>query len=208
MLASPVIHLILRWAFFEGSGWPAVLIAGERTIGSATVHLVLAISLVAMTGLDSFSDLGALQEKWGWLIFKFPWALVILFAYAVVNLFTSFLSIFQKEDNESPSEWSFDDALPLLRRAIWTLFVVDVFLGGAGSGNSSLGQTVSVAFGLVGNIFLVVKCVAINVFSSCCSQLFFRLREDQAEALILWGLAPLSVGILALSLLFPGGVTL
>jgi len=195
VIAGPVLHLILEWAFKRGSGWPLILVTSERTIGSCTVHFILAITLIAMTGVDNFSGFRDLQENHSWIIWRYPWAIFILFAYAVANLFTSFQTIFARDKDEKAAGWSFDELLPQMRRAVWTLFMVDVFLGGAST------------TGMVGNIGLILKSVLINVASSLASQLFFRLREDQAEAFILWRLTPISILILALSLLIPGGVS-
>jgi hypothetical protein len=193
MIGGPVIYLILEWSIKKGSGWPSLLISAERTVGCSTVLLILTITLVAMSGLDNFSDFRDFQKIHGWIIFDYPLAMFILFAYAVANLFTSFQTIFSRTVDESPSGWSFDELLPHLRRAVWTLFLIDVFFSGSG------------AIGPAGNLFLVLKCLLLNVASYFGSQLFFHLREDQAEAFILWRLTPITVLILALTLLFPGG---
>jgi hypothetical protein len=194
MIGGPVIYLILEWSIKKGSGWPSLLVSAERTVGCSTVFLILTITLVAMSGLDNFLDLRDFQKIHGWIIFDYPLAIFILFAYAVANLFTSFQTIFSRTIDESPSGWSFDELLPHLRRAVWTLFLVDVFFAGSGS------------LGILGDLFLIFKCVALNVVSHFGSQLFFHLREDQAEAFILWRLTPITVLILALTLLFPGGL--
>jgi len=194
VIFGPVFHLISDWARHRGAGWPLVLASAERTVGASTVHFILAITLVAMTGIDDFAGFRDLQEAHGWIIWRYPWAIFILFAYAVANLFTSFQSIFSRGREERAEGWSFDDLLPHLRRAVWTLFVVDVFMGGAGK------------LGPLGDLSLIVKCVGVNVVSKAISQLFFHLREDQAESFILWRLMPISILILGLSLLIPGGV--
>jgi hypothetical protein len=75
---------------------------------------------------------------------------------------------------------------------MWSIFIVDVFMGGASPS------------GLFGDITLVAKCVGLNVSAAIASRLFFNLREDQAEGFMLWGLAPISIAILGLSLFFPG----
>ncbi len=195
VILGPVLHLIFEWAIKGGSGWPLILVTSERTIGGCTVHFILAITLVAMTGVDHFAGFRDIQLEHGWIIWRYPWAIFILFAYAVANLFTSFQTIFSRDKDEKAAGWSFEELLPQMRRTVWTLFIVDVFLGGAGS------------LGVLGDMALVLKCVGINVLSKVTSQLFFHLREDQAEAFMLWKLTPISILILALSLLLPGGVS-
>jgi hypothetical protein len=193
-IVGPAVHLILEWTIKRGAGWPSVLVTAERSLGTATVHFVLAMTLVAMTGIDNFADFRDLQLTKSWMILRYPWIVLILFAYAVASLFTSFQTIFAREQDERASGWSFDGLLPQLRRTVWTLFMVDVFLGGSG------GATV------VGDLVLIFKCVSINTISYFGSKQFFNLREDQAESFILWRLTPIAIFILAISLLFPGGL--
>jgi hypothetical protein len=194
MLMGPVFYLVFEWVFKKGTGWPIVLIAAERTIGSATVLFILSITLVAMTGGDSFQEFQKIQSGKGWLIFHNPMAILLLIAFAVVNLFSSFQTIFARTGDEKQSGWSFNEMILPLRSSVWALFIADVFLGGADMD------------GFAGVFVLVFKCVGINLLSVIVSHLFFQLREDQAEAFILWRLGPLSILILALCLLFPGGV--
>jgi len=193
-LFGPVLHLVFAWLFNRGSGWPIVLTSAERAIGSATVLFILSITVVAMTGADRFADFQKSQEVHGWLVIRNPLAIPLLMAFSVVTLFSSFQTIFSRTGDEREEGWSFDDLLLPLRRSVWSVFMADVFLGGADFS------------GLGGGGILLVKCVSINVFSAIGAHLFFQLREDQAESFILWRLAPVSILILVLSLLLPGGV--
>src|ERR1700733_14382657 len=59
----PVLTLIFEWRFNDGRGWPSFLVGAERAIGSATIMFVLALALVEMTGVDSFSALRDLQQE-------------------------------------------------------------------------------------------------------------------------------------------------
>jgi hypothetical protein len=193
-IIGPALTLIFQWTLNRGSGWPFVLSYAERSIGSATVLFILGITVVAMTGTDTFSEIQKIQDAGGWLVFQYPLSFVLMFALIVINLFLSFQTMFSKSGDAGKSEgWTIDDLLPHLRRTIWSLFIVDTFLGGAQ--------------GAFGDVFLVVKCILLNVLSEVVSFLFVRLREDQAEAFILWRFAPISVLILTFSLLLPGGCT-
>jgi hypothetical protein len=191
VLAGPVFQLVIGWAAGKGAGWPVVLTTAERTVGSATVIFVLAITLVAMTGSDTFVDFVEYQSRHGWLVFHYPLGLLLAFAFAVVSLFTAFHTVFSRTGDDKPVGWRFDDLMPHMGRTVWSLFIIDLFFGGA--------------TGPAGGFFLVIKAVIINVGAGALSRLFFQLREDQAEAFILWRLTPISIVILALSLLFPGG---
>ena len=183
MLLGPVLYLVFEWVFKKGSGWPIVLIAAERTIGSATVLFILSITLVAMTGGDSFLEFQNIQKSHGWLIFHNPMAILLLGAFAVVNLFSSFQTIFSRTGDEKQSGWSFNEnqSFPFAVRC-GRFFIADVFLGSADVEN------------IPGVIFLIFKCVGVNLISVIVSHLFFQLREDQAEAFIFmeaWPPSPL-----------------
>ena len=124
-------------------------------------------------------------------------ALYLVFAFLAVQLFMTFSSIFSKPaESEREHGWGLEDFLPELSRAVWGLFVVDVFMGGAFVEGSS--------FASLANLLFVLKVVMLNAVAKCAAQLFVRLREDQAENFILWRLTPFSVFILALSLFFTG----
>ncbi|MDZ4677318.1 MAG: hypothetical protein SGI74_07375 [Oligoflexia bacterium] len=193
-MIGPTLALIFQWTQKSGSGWPFVLSHAERSIGSATVLFILGIALVAMTGSDSFSEIQKSQEAGGGLVFQYPLSIILMFALVVINLFLSFQTMFSKSDTEVKHHgWTLDDLIPHLRRTIWSLFIVDTFLGGA--------------HGVMGNGLLILKCVILNVSSEVLSCLFVRLREDQAESFILWKLTPISILILTLSLFLPSGCT-
>ena len=186
---------MFEWAVKKGRGWPIVLVAAERTIGSATVLFILSITLVAMTGSDNFLDFHKSQSTGGWLIFRNPMAILLLITFAVVNLFSSFQTIFARTGDEKQTGWSFNEMILPLRSSVWSIFIADVFLGGAHLEN------------FMGVLLLISKGVGVNIASVIISHLFFQLREDQAESFILWRLGPLSIVILAFCLLFPGGVS-
>ena len=197
ILLGPIAQLAIAWYFNKGAGWPVLLTTNERTIGSATVLFTLAIALVAMTGVDRFSDFIEAQARHSWLVFRYPLSVLLAFAFAVVSLFVTFQSVFSRTGDARPAGWGMDDLIPQLSRAVWSLFIVDIFFGGAAGALS----------GPVGDALFILKAVVINVISGVVAKLFFQLREDQAEAFILWRLAPISIAILALSLIFPGGLT-
>ena len=124
-------------------------------------------------------------------------SLFLVFAFLVVQLYMTFKSVFSKPaESEREQGWGLEDFLPELSRAIWGLFIVDVFMGGAFSEFQSMGW--------LANMVLVLKVVVLNAMALTLSRLFVRLREDQAESFILWRLTPLSVLILAASLLVSG----
>jgi hypothetical protein len=190
----PVLALIIEWRLNAGRGWPTLLMRAERAIGSATAIFILTLTLVEMAGSDSFSALKNLQNQHSSLIMRFPMAIFIMFGFVVIDLFTSSQSLFaQANTGEKQSGWSLEDFTPLLLRVSWSLFIVDVFWSGS-VGNPALDT-----------ILLILKCTFVTVFCSLVGRLFIRLRTDQAENFILWRLTPLSILILAVSLLVSGG---
>jgi hypothetical protein len=189
-IATPVLGLIWQWAFDRGSSWPFTLASSERAIASSSVLFILGLTLVGMTGVDSFGDLRRIQEEQGWLIFQYPFAIVLMVSFMVMSLYLSFETVFSRPLEMAQTRgWTYDHLSGNLIRMVWSLFVVNVFLGGA-SGD-----------GFGGALGLVAKWVVVNVTTILLSRPFFRFREDQAEVFVLWRLVPISMVVLVLSIL-------
>lgn len=193
LVIGPLLDLVFQWIWLKGAAWPSYLAKTERTVGISTVLYILGISLVASTGLDSFEELIRFQEKSTWLIFRLPLTGGLMLAFLVVAVFTSFEGVFSRVRTESPEHGGYADLQSRLNRLAWSLFISTVFLGGI------FDETVVAA------IIFIFKTLLVNVMLFLLSHLFFRLREDQAEAFILWRLTPFCFLILVATIFFPWG---
>ncbi len=192
MVSTPLLSMICQWSSNKGAGWPFNLISAERALGGATALFILQITLVALTGEDTFEGFSHIQQH-AWLIVQAPLSILLLIGFVTVAFFASFQTVFSKSHRfDKKDGWGFDDFFPSLNRVVWIIFVANIFLGGAPD-----------FFG-VGGFVLILKCVIVNVVAGIFSQIYFSFREDQAENFILWSLTPATIGTLIFSLILPG----
>lgn len=185
MLSAPLIQFFLQLAFYESRGQVLAVRLQEKTMAGFALLLMVVVSFTMLTAADDISEIMELQKN-TWLVAGRPSSVILFLSFLVVIYFLCQQKIFSKSHHSfSERESEGTKFFFGIWKTSWLLFVACIFLGG-------------------GTWSIFLKVIIMNLFSVLFFEGFSRLREDQAETLVIWEITPLLMFFVLVSLVLIG----
>lgn len=186
MLLTPVIQFFLQLLFNESQGDLLAVRSQEKSMAGFTLLLITVICFTLLTAADDISEIVNLQRGRPWLVFQKPSTAFLLINLIIVVYYVCQQRFFSKSHNVLIEKESEKRKYTLgLWKTVWLLFISSIFLGGND-------------WSLFPKVFLI-NTVAIFIFQGIA-----HIREDQAEAVVIWEMTPMMLFFVLLTLVFVG----